>query len=154
MITITNTQRSFFINESLIEEQVQAMLEELGYPSFDVGILFCGKVGMRKYNKQFKNKDNPTDILSFPYDETRRPDIPFKVNTPDDENLGDIIICPEYVARKSREWQRSYPEHLVALLAHGVAHLLGHDHHTDEEHERMEDLEARLVKVATCLPSH
>jgi rRNA maturation RNase YbeY len=145
MIAITNQQRAYTIDIKKMETHVAAMLVTLGYPQFDVGILICGTKRMQNYNRDFRQKDQPTDILSFPYDDTRRPHTPIEVNDPEDANLGDIILCPEYIARRSREWERSFDEHLTALLAHGLAHLLGHDHHTDEEHAAMAIVEKQLI---------
>lgn len=149
MITISNQQRAFTINEKKMEQQVTIMLAELGYPQFDVGILICGSKRMQNFNAEFRQKNQPTDILSFPYDDARRPGTPIEVNEPEDANLGDIILCPEYIERRSREWGRSFDQHLTALLAHGLAHLLGHDHHTDEEHAAMAAVEEQLIIAAT-----
>ena len=70
-----------------------------------------------------------------------------KVESPNDKNLGDIIISLEQVQNDAEtKWNRSFEHHLIALLAHGLAHLIGHDHHTNEEYKEMLKLEKRLLK--------
>ena len=67
MITIKNTQRKTKINTRKIHTQVQKILKNIGYPDFDIGIWFTTNQTLQRYNAQYRNKNKPTDILSFPY---------------------------------------------------------------------------------------
>ncbi len=147
MIRIINKQRKILVNETLIKKTVHKMLAVLGYEHFDIGIYLTTNNTIRKYNREFRKKDKSTDILSFPF----HPDLVagkrIVVTCPEDENLGDIIISLEYVQKKAPEWERSFEEHVTALLAHGIAHLLNYDHITDEEYRIMSKVERKLLKT-------
>ncbi|MBY0352738.1 rRNA maturation RNase YbeY [Candidatus Babeliales bacterium] len=147
MITIINKQRKIVVNETFIKKTAHKMLMVLGYEKFDLGIYLTTNATVRKYNREFRKKDKPTDILSFPF----HPDLVagqrIVVMSPEDENLGDIIISLEYVKKEAPNWGRSFEEHLTALLAHGIAHLLNYDHITDEEYRVMSKVERKLLKT-------
>ncbi len=148
MIKIINKQRKIKINEKKIKKIIAAMLTKLGYDDFDIGIFFTTNQTIKKYNKQFRNKDTATDILSFPYHAGLKPGQKIVVKNPEDKNLGDIIISLEYAQKAAPEWDRSFDQHLIALLAHGIAHLLNFDHKTDAQAKVMEGVEARLIKAS------
>lgn len=145
MISITNTQRTFPIDSARITAQIEAMLQELQYDGFAVGVLICGEKKMASYNKQYRNKDGATDILSFPYHTELQAGERIVAHDDDDKNLGDIILCPAIIDRKRREWDNDFDTHLTILLAHGIAHLLNHDHKTDEQFAAMQVVEKRLL---------
>ena len=126
MITIKNRQRKIAVNTARIMKTLQTMLKKVGCADFGLGLMLTTNATIRKYNKKYRGKDKPTDILSFPYHTDLKPGQKIKINCSDDKNLGDIIISLEYVKREAKTtWQRSFEEHLTALLAHGIAHLLG-----------------------------
>ncbi len=124
------------------------MMAKLGYGDFDLGMLLTTNASIRFYNRDFRNQDKPTDILSFPYHTELIAGQRIKVRAPEDKNLGDIIISLEYVAKKALEWNRTFEEHMVVLLAHGIAHLLNYDHITDEDYVIMQKVEKKLLKAA------
>ena len=97
---------------------------------------------IRRYNHEFRKKDRPTDVLSFPVNElqdevsrTRRRQIYY---------LGDILISMERTAMQARENNHHTKRELRILLLHGMLHLLGYDHEVDNG--EMERLERRLQK--------
>ena len=147
MITITNRQRKIAVSLDVMRKQVAAMLSVLRYDDFDIGILLTTDESIRRYNRDFRHKDKPTDILSFPFYPDLKPGERIKPLSQDEKNLGDIIISVAYVQRKSPEWNRTFEEHLTALLAHGIAHLLNYDHQTDEEFKVMQRVEKKLLKA-------
>ncbi len=148
MITIKNTQHKIRVSTQRLRTQAAAMLTALGYADFDLGVWLTTNKTIRRYNKTFRSKDEPTDILSFPYHTTLRPGKKITVKQPDDKNLGDLIIALEYTKRDAATtWGCSLDERLTALLAHGIAHLLGHNHHTDAAFKQMQQLEAKLFKT-------
>lgn len=123
------------------------MLEVLGYKDFDVGILLTTNATIKRYNQIFRKKDKPTDILSFPFHTEIKPGQKIQAKTPEEKNLGDIIISLEYVAQKAGELGRTFDQHLRILLAHGIAHLLNYDHQTDQEFKKMMQIEKKLLDV-------
>ena len=75
-----------------------------------------------------------------------KPGQKIKAHTEDEKYLGDIIISLEYaLADAPITWARPFREHLVVLIAHGIAHLLGHDHMTDEQWKLMQKAETKLL---------
>ena len=148
MITIKNTQHKIRINTQRLHTQAAAMLAAAGYADFDLGIWLTTNTTIRRYNKIFRNKDKPTDILSFPYHATLKPEQKITVHQPEDKNLGDLIISLEYTQRDAvTTWGCSLDERLTALLAHGIAHLLGYDHQTDAAFKQMQQLEKKLLRT-------
>ncbi len=147
MINITNTQRTYKINTGQLKKAAQTMLNHLGYGRFDLGILICGTTRMAGFNATYRNKPTATDVLSFPYHDTLTPGQRIVVHSREDANLGDIILCPEIIDKKRHEWERSFDDHCIVLLAHAIAHLLGHDHETDEEYAIMQQVETALLNA-------
>ncbi len=149
MIFIINKQRAIAIDNDYLQSIVGCMLNEVGYNDFDVALLFSGKDRMRSYNRDYRNKDKPTDILSFPFHPNFAAGEKIIVEHSIEKDLGDIIICPQVVKKDAeKRWGCSFEERLVVLMAHGIAHLLNYDHQTDEEYEEMNQVEAKLVAAA------
>ena len=147
MISIRNTQRTVKISSAKIKREAQAMLTALGYADFDLGIWITTNKTIRHYNKTYRSKDKPTDILSFPYHTTLKAGQKIVVKSPEDCNLGDLIISAEYVLKDAPvKWDRGFDEHMTVLLAHGIAHLLNYDHITDDEFAVMQKVETKLLK--------
>lgn len=147
MIFIKNRQRKIPVNTQHLADQVQAMLATVGYPDFGVGILLTTNCSIRKFNKMFRGKDKPTDVLSFPYYTKLKPGQRINARTEEERYLGDIVISLEYAMKDAPiTWARPFRDHLVVLIAHGIAHLLGHDHVTDEQWKLMQKEEQKLLK--------
>lgn len=87
-------------------------------------------------NRQYRGKDGPTNVLSFPYEAI--PGVSTKL-------LGDIVICAPVVAGESIAQEKPLEAHWAHLVIHGVLHLLGHDHQKDDTASRMESLEIELL---------
>lgn len=91
----------------------------------------------RRLNEQFAHKKTPTNVLSFPAA------LPPSVCLP---LLGDVVICAPLVEREAEQQNKSIVAHWAHLTIHGILHLLGHDHLSDEEASEMEALETRLLQ--------
>ena len=147
MILINNRQRKIAVNLKQLEAVLKQMIKTLGYEGFDVGILLTTNASIRKFNRDYREKDRATDVLSFPFHADLKAGEKIKVETDDDKNLGDIIISLEYVTKRAVELDRTFEEHLNILLAHGIAHLLNYDHITDEDYAIMQKVEDKLLKA-------
>ena len=147
MIIIKNRQRTFSVDVAHMQCMVEVMLGVLGYPDFDVYVLLTTDKTIRQYNYDFRQKDVPTDILSFPFHPEHIPGKKLRVASDEEKNLGDIIISLAYVDRSAPSWGRTFEEHLKALLAHGLAHLLNYDHQTDVEYRVMRRIENKLLRA-------
>lgn len=97
----------------------------------------------RSLNAQFRHKDRPTNVLSFPAAED--PDELITLPGSDRPYLGDLVICPAIVEREAAEQGKSRRAHHAHMAVHGILHLLGYDHLTDEEAEQMESIEIRVL---------
>lgn len=97
-----------------------------------VSVLLCGDARMRRLNREYRGIDRPTDVLSFP--------------ASDPAFLGDVAVDVPYAARQARRRGHSLEREVQLLLAHGVLHLLGHDHETDDG--EMFRLQRRVVRRA------
>lgn len=97
-----------------------------------LSLLVCGDARMRSLNRRHMGEDRPTDVLSFPSGEA--------------DFLGDLAIDLSYAARQAARRGHPVEREVQALLAHGLLHLLGHDHETDDG--EMFRLQRRLVRAA------
>ena len=146
MITIKNTQSDIKIDAKLLKKKAQYLLAALEYADFDLGILFCTNDQMQEYNKTYRGKDKPTDVLSFPYYPNLVAGERITAQSDDDKNIGDIIIATEYVQTDAPNWNQTFEQRIDVLLIHGICHLLGYDHEIDEDYEIMKAQEEWLLE--------
>lgn len=149
MIFIKHTQKKVAVDLKQIEKNAQTLLNELDYADFDLGIWLTTNASIRAYNKRFRNKNKPTDILSFPNHPELKAGERIQVNTEDDKNLGDIIISLEYVKADAQKLGVTFEYQMNILLVHGICHLLGYDHIEDNDYEAMHKKEQILLKTLT-----
>jgi probable rRNA maturation factor len=114
-------------------------------PAFTVSLLFTGDQAMRTLNNEWRGKDKPTNVLSFPAPDTPTPDgMVF---------FGDIAFGLETIRAECAAEGKSFEHHLTHLMVHGLLHLAGYDHEDDEEAIEMEGLErAALARLAIADP--
>ncbi len=146
MITLRNTQRSIRIDTKVLKKDAQKVLEILNYEDYDLGIWITNDRTIRRYNKAYRHKDVPTDILSFPFYKDLNPEKRIKAKSAEEKNIGDLIISAPYVAARLSEYGTSLSERLRVLLVHGICHLLGYDHETDADYRRMKAKENSILK--------
>jgi rRNA maturation RNase YbeY len=106
----------------------------------DVTIVLTTDRGIRKLNREYRGKDQPTDVLSF--------DIGNGLDA--GEPFGDVVISVETAQRQAREYEAPLQTEMVRLLVHGTLHLCGYDHHERREAARMHGLTRRLVSRLTA----
>jgi len=104
----------------------------------EVSLVFTSDADIRGINAEWRSQDKPTNVLSFP----AFPLTPGKMPGP---MLGDIIFAEETLIREAGELGKPFGDHLTHLLVHGFLHLFGYDHMDDEEAEKMEGLETRIL---------
>lgn len=146
MIALTNNQNIPFDDERF-KKEAQAILKHLGYDDFDLGILITDNKSIHAFNSTYRDKDKPTDILSFPFYPELKAGERIEAESEDDKNLGDIIISPEYVKADLERWGQTFEQRMRVLLVHGICHLLGYDHIKDEDYEVMKIKEAELLAL-------
>jgi len=109
-------------------------------------LTFVTEAKIQALNKQFRKKDKPTDVLSFEPDQFTR-----KAGKEGAEFLGDIVIAPTYAKREALRRGLSHREELLRLVVHGVLHLSGYDHATEEEETQMFGLQERVVDLLVSI---
>jgi probable rRNA maturation factor len=116
------------------------MLAYLELSSAELSVLLVSDAAIQVLNREHMGKDRPTDVLSFPLGETPGDGAPHL--------LGDIVISLPTAARQAKSRKRPVFEEARFLLAHGLLHLLGHDHATPAQKRRMDAAARRLVRAA------
>jgi probable rRNA maturation factor len=130
VIEVVSRQRGKKIDrEKWLDLAVKA-LDAIGKHGSSVTIAFVSDKNIHKLNREFRNVDRPTDVLSFPADE--------------ETNLGDIAISVETAAAQAKENGLTFEAEIAQLILHGLLHLSGYDHETDNG--EMNRLELRLRK--------
>lgn len=105
-------------------------------PQASVAIRIVGEAESEQLNSQWRGKYKPTNVLSFP------------MSLPDgigDGFIGDLVVCAPVVAREAQEQGKLPAAHWAHMVVHGVLHLLGYDHETETDAEKMESRETRLL---------
>lgn len=129
------------VNEEEIREYVQKVLEkeyESEAPIY-MSLLFTGNDEIQVINREYRDKDQPTDVISFAYHETEDFDIgPY-------DTLGDIVISLERVVEQAKEYNHSDKRELFYVLIHGILHLLGYDHIEEEDKKEMRAKEEEIL---------
>ncbi|ALE03404.1 rRNA maturation RNase YbeY [Bartonella ancashensis] len=105
----------------------------------ELSLLFTNDEYMTQINAQWRKKNYPTNVLSFPA-------FPLKVGQKPGLMLGDIILARETIAREAEEGKKSFHDHLTHMIVHGILHLLGYDHETNDEAHQMEELEKDILQ--------
>jgi probable rRNA maturation factor len=103
----------------------------------ELSLVFTDDEHVRVLNRQYRGKDSPTNVLSFP----GAADKPGAYGP----LLGDIVVAEETVAREASDQSLSFDDHLVHLVVHGFLHLLGYDHEDDAEAAVMEGMETQIL---------
>jgi probable rRNA maturation factor len=102
----------------------------------EINLLIVGGREGRRFNREFRGRDYATNVLSFRHEPLRGQATAL---------LGELVICAPVVVREAAEQGKRLPDHYAHLTIHGVLHLLGHDHETKSEAERMEQIERRIL---------
>jgi rRNA maturation RNase YbeY len=147
MIQIKNRVSKIEFDVAAFEKKAAIVLDYLGYADYDLNILITTDKTVRKFNKQYRNKDKATDILSFPYHTELVAGDKIAPQTEDDKAIGDIIISLEYVLADKHKLGKTFIERMDRMLVHGICHCLGHDHVEEEEYKVMYTLEKKLLSL-------
>ena len=110
----------------------------------ELSVTFVDNNRIQEINKEYRDKDQPTDVISFAMEELGEGEIPL-VGTNLPRMLGDIIISIDKAKEQATEYGHSYRRELGFLAVHGFLHLLGYDHMTKEEEEIMFSLQRDIL---------
>ncbi len=123
------------------EEQLQTWFQQ-AVKSFceqaEVTIRIVDEFESQSLNRDYRGKDKPTNVLSFPFEAPPGVEL---------DLLGDLIICRQVVEEEAKEQNKDLFAHWAHMVVHGSLHLLGYDHIDDEEAEEMESLEISIMNA-------
>ncbi len=116
---------------------VSTILDEEKMSNCVINLRLLNDKEMKKLNMQFRQKDKTTNVLSFPNDD---------ISVKQTKNIGDIAISVEYVKAEAKKEGKTFDDHIIHMLAHGVYHILGYDHENNENAVIMENKEIQTLK--------
>lgn len=139
--------------EEIIGKVIETVLalEEIKH-DLDIYITLTNNEEIHKINKEYRDVDRPTDVLSFPmYEREEIPKLREEKQDDIEEILGDIIISIPKIKEQAIEYGHSYERELAYLTTHGMLHLLGYDHMIEEEKVVMRQHEDRVLEKLNIL---
>ncbi|XP_061648272.1 endoribonuclease YbeY-like isoform X1 [Phyllopteryx taeniolatus] len=160
-VVVRNLQKVVPLRRARLRKDVNTLRHILGIQKFDLGVVCVDNRRIQHINNIYRKKDEPTDVLSFPFHEdfliTTFESIglafqglrPGKIPCPlyrDELNLGDIFLGVEFVMRQCQESSMDLHRALTVVTAHGICHLLGYRHETEEEWSEMLQKENYIIK--------
>ena len=146
-VIITNKQKTVKIPPGirmLVRRCCNAVLklENFEGPA-EISVTFTDNAGIRELNKQYRDKDIDTDVLSFPMGENGVYDIDMETGA---KILGDVVISMEKARDQAERFGHSFQREVGYLTAHSVLHLLGYDHVDNLERVRMREKEELIME--------
>ncbi len=119
-----------------LREEERQPFPKTGAP--ELSLVFTDDESIRAINAEWRGQDKPTNVLSFPAFPVTPGGMPGPM-------LGDIIFAEQTLTREAADLGKSFDDHLTHLMVHGFLHLFGYDHIEDEDAEKMEGLETRIL---------
>ncbi|KAM6955728.1 endoribonuclease YbeY [Lycodopsis pacificus] len=144
-VVLRNLQKVVPLRRARLRKDVDTLRHILGIHKFDLGIVCVDNHRIQQINKIYRKKNVPTDVLSFPFYEDLRPGkLPCPLHR-DELNLGDIFLGVEFVMKQCKEDSLDLHGALAVITAHGICHLLGYRHETEEEWTEMLQKESYIL---------
>jgi rRNA maturation RNase YbeY len=135
MIEINNLT-NFSVDKKIFSTVAKKVLSGENRKTETLSLAFVDKEEIKKLNKKFRKKNQPTDVLSF--GENYKSQIPNSTSN----YLGEIIICPEVVIENSKKYGVPVKKEMLKMFVHGILHLCGYDHERSKKQaEKMEKKE-------------
>ncbi|NXV80132.1 YBEY Endoribonuclease, partial [Atlantisia rogersi] len=144
-VALRNAQRAVSVRRAPLRRAVCALRAALGASRFDVGVVCAGDGLMRRLNGAYRQRPEPTDVLSFPFHQLAAGELP-RPSSRDEYDLGDIFLGVEYIHRQCRATGEDFDSVLAVTAAHGLCHLLGYRHDTETEWQQMYRKEAEILQ--------
>lgn len=138
------------------EENVKALEKAMdGFVDSDIPLavefIFTDEEEIRRLNRETRNTDKVTDVLSFPALDSikgkalKKRDFPLEIDDEGNLLIGSVAVCVKRAEEQAEEYGHSYQRELHYLLVHGIMHCLGYDHLTDEERAEMREREEFIL---------
>ena len=137
MVVIQNSINDVRVDEPSLMDTMQKIIADLGKGESELLLRIVDVAEIQMLNKTYRDKDKPTNVLSFPSD------LPVEI---DESILGDVVICTEVVTQEAKAQEKTFDDHLLHMAIHGTLHLLGYDHIDESEAQEMEALEIEILQ--------
>ncbi|KAI7828276.1 metalloprotease C21orf57 [Kickxella alabastrina] len=156
MVLLLNNQRAVWLPLRCIKRQIEMLLDCSGYTNWDVGVHFIDNHRMQEINSQYRHKNRPTDILSFPFHQVQglEPESALPkaeqrdgLGADDERNLGDMFLSLPYILDDCKSHNEKLTDRLPVLFTHGICHLLGYDHELDTDYRLMAEKERHILNM-------
>jgi probable rRNA maturation factor len=135
--------------EQLVQEACIALIDYMNLSHYfnnaDFSILLTNDAHIKNLNQEYRNKNQATNVLSFPAEELNYLE-PDKMKILQDSSVGDVVIAFETIVKEAEEQNTSFNDHFKHLLIHSMLHLLGFDHENDKDAEFMEMTEIKILE--------
>ena len=137
---INNTKENVSSLNSLYKEIIEATCETLKIKdNLSLSVSFVSPYMIRKYNREYRNIDRVTDVISFAMEDS------FNYEYEGKREIGDIFICVTRAKSQAKKYGHSLKRELAFLFTHGVLHLLGYDHQSSEQEKEMFGLQEVIL---------
>ncbi|XP_053076382.1 endoribonuclease YbeY isoform X2 [Acinonyx jubatus] len=144
-LVLRNLQRAVPIRRAPLRKKLEIVRSILGVQKFDLAIICVDNKSIQHINKIYREKNLPTDVLSFPFHENVKAGELPQPDFPDDYNLGDIFLGVEYIFQQCKG-NEDYYDVLTVTATHGLCHLLGFTHSTEAEWQKMYQKEKQVLE--------
>lgn len=144
---IIDKQKTIRIDRRSVRRLVKRILADHSCRDSDLSIVFASDKFVRALNLAYRKTDRPTDVLAFAMRDAVAPGEAALVGGPESV-LGDVVVSVDRAAVQARRFRRTVEHEILKLVAHGVLHLLGHDHERADERREMRRLENRYAREA------
>ena len=144
-VVLRRAPKSPALAPAIVRRIADAMLVELDLAEAELSVLLTNDAEIHALNREHRQKDKPTDVLSFPLEEGEGTLKDFRAGQV--RLLGDVVISLDTAARQAKGRKRELLPEVRFLLAHGLLHLLGYDHANPPEKKQMDALTRRLVRA-------
>ena len=127
---------------SKMKKWVSKTLENLNanFNQPEITIRVVSLAESQELNHQYRDKNQPTNVLSFPFE------VPEMIPVEDfAEFLGDLVVCEDIIVQEAKEQKKSLESHWAHMIIHGLLHLVGFDHITAKDAEEMEGIEVKVL---------
>lgn len=131
--------------EMVLNRVINKCFEEENLKNLYISITLTNPENIQKINKEYRNIDRATDVLSFPMFEKNEIKEVCKMNMEGQEVLGDVIISIEQVQKQAEEYGHSFERELAYMAVHGFYHLMGYDHMEENEKKEMRKKEENIL---------
>lgn len=135
------------ISAATVKRRAEKMLAALALPGAELSVALVDDATIHALNRDYRGKDKPTDVLAFAMEEGEPTPSPRGAGAAP-RVLGDVIVSIDTAGKQARKRRRALLDEVTMLLAHGLLHLLGYDHETDEEEREMRAKTAELEGAA------